>query len=682
MKHAIKCGGNTWIIILAILVLALAVCCRTYFSPSPGSPTCFETRRIPDALSCQAHTTDAASWQSWPRSTAPSGVIRNGLVSDGDRLWVATSRGLLRLDVRTWECDLFTSAIGQSLAGAYPVFPDGVGGLWVGVTGRVIHFSGQEWQLAYEIPDGYPERISALGLGQAGNLCIQLYSESLRGCYTFQHACLVGNTLPLDNTPFIVSYCTDAAEDCYLWQQVSGQQYNYTTPAACMRIRRITSTYFDPVAASANGDEAWMVKHVYGKRDRLFHWSGETTEWDWSPYQHIAALTVDPVYGGAWMATEDGLVHVCSEAVAESNDVPSPSVSPVSYISPLASLSPLPTPSSIDNAVHTRFTFHSIPFGIEAFPGAARSLAVDRAGQVWVIGGDRVLRYDEALQGWHAIISLPHGVDAIAADPDRGIWAAGLGELVYFDGERRYTWSTSDDYRDKPTALMVEENGRVWMGVLKHGVWTTFPRVQSTTGVGRKYTTLNWRRFTAADGLASELITALALGPDGRIYAAHHAGVSVFDPAAGVENGHWVTLPGSDMGDQWANAIAFDPPARSKSGRVQTGVGLWVGYHHPMALRRYRDGLWTNYSLRDDESVSVWVWGIGSLLVDDEGTLWIGTTGGLWRLPTVGDGSKSHWQMLTPDGLAVRDVLDIAQDDRGRIWVGGKEGVAVWKGDR
>jgi ligand-binding sensor domain-containing protein len=180
---------------------------------------------------------------------------------------------------------------------------------------------------------------------------------------------------------------------------------------------------------------------------------------------------------------------------------------------------------------------------------------------------------------------------------------------------------------------------------------------------------LNWRHFTAQDGLADEKITALARGPDGRIYAGHYAGISIFDPAAGIEQGRWATLPGSDANEKgWVNALAFD----------QTTGDLWVGYHIDPFLRRYQDGRWTEYPLPFATH------SIGALLVDSEGALWVGSAQGLWRWPLDADGTCS--QAFDPDlhGPFIHEVLALAQvpgggdeNDEGRIWVGGREGVAL-----
>ena len=207
------------------------------------------------------------------------------------------------------------------------------------------------------------------------------------------------------------------------------------------------------------------------------------------------------------------------------------------------------------------------------------------------------------------------------------------------------------------------------------------PQAQSTDDMKNMQAQSLWHRFTITDGLESELIMALARGPDGRIYAAHDAGISVLDPSDGVENGHWVTLPGSNVNPgRWVNTLVFAPP--------QAGGGLWVSHYYHSSLWHYQNGRWTEYRLpfefeyyyRGGHDYRRAVQSVGRLLVDEDGTLWAGTIKGLWRWPAAGNGGEARWQTFDSNTLSMRDITALAQDSRGRIWVGGEEGVAMWDG--
>jgi len=266
---------------------------------------------------------------------------------------------------------------------------------------------------------------------------------------------------------------------------------------------------------------------------------------------------------------------------------------------------------------------------------------------------------------------LDRGAGTIAADPAQGVWVAGPGEILHL-GERTLSWPAPDVI--SPTALLVDSDRRLWLGTLEDGIWTTVPSEPADA--------LVWQRFSVADGLPDLRITALARGPHGHIYAAHHAGVSLFDP--GVKR--WITLPNSAPSESgWANALAFDRVGR-----------LWVGYYPGATVRLYEDGRWTDYSLFTDS-----VYGIDALLVDARGTLWVGASAhigrlprgrwhfpmGVWRWPAAGDG-RPGWESFEPAGFVpasdypiLRNALALAQDAEGRIWIGGEEGFAMWEGE-
>lgn len=631
------------LVICAVVVLMVSLVVMTTCVQTADTPTATSQWQILPAVSlnCWGHEDDDPSWQHWP-STAFSDINPGGLVTDGDLLWIATHRGLIRLDVRTLECNVFTKAESVSLAETYLLLPDGEGGLWVATDQGLLRFSGERWQVA--IPANYTRGIQAMGLRRAGDWCVEVKRVYVRtGHSNTSHFCFRESMLPLTSVELVEGDLD--ITDCRQWQQAAWRSYHYVTPAGCKKITRQITRGYSLVAVPPNGDETWTIEST-----RLFHRRAGAVRWVEAPHQDVRAVAADPVQGGVWMATGDSLIHGEVRTDIEGR-------------------SPF-----------TRYVFQPFSLNTKAFPGSVHALAVDEAGQVWAVNGDSVLRHNELDHTWHRVTSVVHDVYAIAADPVRGVWIAGRAGLSYFDGAQWQPWPKP---YDTSTALLADETGRVWMGTVHAGVWTTVPSTPSTETAENEHPALDWRKFTDADGLASELITALARGPDGRIYAAHHAGISIFDPAAGVESGRWTTLPGSDVdGHGLVNALAFAPSLRPRSGQSQAGGELWSGYYYSASLRRHQDGHWTGYYLPLDVGESDGaVKGIGALLVDDDGTLWVGTTDGLWRWPAAGEG-EPRWETFDPDDLSVRNVLALAQDARGRIWVGGDEGIAVWEGDQ
>lgn len=590
---------------------------------------------IPTSLTCHVHDDKSTvKWPNVPASDIPISDIAY-MVADGDLLWAATNRGLVRLNVRSWQCDLFHQNLGFALTDASLLLPDRKGGLWVSTQwDALVHFDGRYWRFVYE----YGPNIdgTALGFDRAGDVCIQ-ESHSRFGVY---YSLLYPEKAPQRPTAEPLS---DVTLDCDLWRQVSSRHCSYKSAAGCDRIRHLLEQFglsdFLSIAAS-DGNEVWLVSPSYPSE--LYHWQNDFTEYSVIPYGDVDAVTIDPIYGGAWLATEEGLVHVRSESRFR-----------------LGQASP----------AQASFAYRSLPLRQETFPGSATALAVDADDRVWAVGDAGVSLYDEEERAWKRIISLDRGPGTITADPVQGVWVADRGEILHL-GEQTLRWPAPDVIT--PTALLVDENRRVWMGTLKDGVWMTAPPEPADA--------LVWQMFSAADGLPDLRITALARGPDGRIYAAHHAGVSSFDPLSE----RWTTLPNSaPIKPGWANALAFDPAGR-----------LWVGYYPGATVRLYEDGRWVDHSLPAK------VCGIDALLVDARGTLWAGASThmgipkgrllwpvGVWRWSAAGD-DRPGWESFEPDGFApasnwpvLRNALALAQDANGRIWVGGEEGVAVWEGE-
>lgn len=667
----------TYILFVGLIIVSCCVACRGVMDSLPPVvtpiPTPIDQWELlsPISLNCWEHETDDPSWQHW-RNVGFSDITPGGLVTDGDLLWISTRQGLFRLDVRTLECtgfpkvDQFSLTEGDSFLPTrdYLLLPDGEGGLWIGTKEGILRFSGGEWQMASQLGMTVVD-MHILGLRQTGSLCAETQWWRTGGISSF----CFNSTSPLTD----VQRFEDSFDvmDCDQWQRVawrgrfySGHHdsfYNYATPAECEQIK-MTQWYL-PISVSPSGDEIWMIWGI-----QLFHRRGEAIEQVKMPYRNVRTLAVDSVNGGVWLATEEGLVH---------GKVSSFTAGEPAFSNPHSVFQPF----SLDQ---------------QTIPGSTYSVVVDKADQVWAISWHYsdvsqynrgreydVLLYSDSDQTWHSISSITYDVSAIAADPVRGVWIAGFNGLLHFDGTRQWTWPPPTFPDRMPTSLLVDDGGRIWLGTIHGGVWTMAPQARSADDMKNMEAQSLWHRFTITDGLESELIMALAQGPDGRIYAAHSAGISVLAPSDGVENGRWVTLPGSNVNPGgWVNTLVFAPP--------QAGGGLWVSHYYHSSLWHYQNGRWTEYHLPFEfeyyygggHDYRRAVQSVGRLLVDEDGTLWVGTIKGLWHWPAAGNGGEARWQTFDSNTLSMRDIAALAQDSRGRIWVGGEEGIAMWDGSQ
>ncbi len=638
--------GCIWLLGLAIGLIWVArqeLAAQPPATPTlpPATPThtavALEARQLAVTLSltCRELAEDGLLWQNWrPNLAQPYGATHaHALATDGDLLWAATGSGLLRLDRRTGDCVLLTRGAGLDLAAVYPLLPDGAGGLWTSAGQQLLHFSSGQWRVAHQIPaqGSYPSRINALGLRQNGDLCLMTIGGRFGSPKSL---CFAGSSLPLGNA-YDDTDLMDVSH-CALWQRMAFGSSVYASPAACEQWVTLTQGY--PFAiATADKDESWLAD---GSREgpwRLIQRRGEQVKEIETPYTRIRAIAIDPVHGGLWLASEDELLY-----------------------------GEFRPPPESDDAQPNQLVFQPVLLNVESSPGDVHALAVDEGGQVWAVSGRNLWRYDETDHAWLKIAPPAHRPDAIAADPQGGIWVAGGGRLSHLDGAEWQTWPLPGDVSLFPTALLVSRDGRLWLGTLAHGLWTTPLPSRPADGAP------DWQAFGAPDGLADARITALAQSPDGRVYAAHHAGIAVLEPAAGVAGSRWRTLPGSDVGDgRWVNALTFGSP--------QASGDLWVGLYPGAQVRHYRSGHWTDYALdeeRDDEAVN----GVGALLLNERGDLWVGTNRGLWRWLAAGHG-EPRWQTFQ-NGPVVQHVLALQQDSKGRLWVAGQEGIAMWQEER
>lgn len=590
---------------------------------------------IPTSLVCHEKPGQDLAFRRWRNSESSQRLVwvgRVGPPAGSKDVWISTYSGLARLNLETRQCDLYTQAAGVLLAGDgwKGILPDGKGGFWVRRGQHLLHFSDEEWQVAYH-GSSY---IMSMRLTQTRDLCLGMMRPEL-------HRFDWGLPIPklcLESSEFPTHTLT-TIEECHGVGCPAA-----STPGNCKDVQ---------IALSPDGSETWRATTDSSCNHSLLYQTDSISHLEELPYDYVHGLASDHIHGGAWLGADSGLVYVDVKVVG--TDAVSFTFHPVSVSARMPSLD------------------------AGRFPGEARGLAVDTSDLVWAVNGKSVLLYKEAADSWQEAASPMVGADVVAADPVRGAWAAGQGELVHLDGTHQQAWPMPDTLTGAPTALQVDESGRVWMGTTENGVWTTVP---SPTLEGN---TLDWRVLTAEDGLESASITALVQGPDGCMYAAHHAGVSAFCPVEGIEGGRWRTLPGSDWTSNWhppgwVNALAFD-----QSGK------LWAGTYPYDTLKRY-DGKWLDFRPKRPEDLpsgSTFSF-FGALMVDDENALWAGihaTRGGgkVYRWPiseeVIEEDGEAVWQAPDPGEMVTSGVFALAQDSHGRVWIGGRKGVAVWEGE-
>ncbi|WP_211194311.1 two-component regulator propeller domain-containing protein [Pyxidicoccus fallax] len=160
----------------------------------------------------------------------------------------------------------------------------------------------------------------------------------------------------------------------------------------------------------------------------------------------------------------------------------------------------------------------------------------------------------------------------------------------------------------------------------------------------------SWR---ADDGLPQNSVLSLAQTRDGYLWLGTWEGLVRFDGARFVVFDKRNT---PELRNHTIRALVEDPAGT-----------LWVGTEQ--GLVAYREG---RFERAPGATASLEAAKVSRLLVAD-GALWVGTSGGLWRVPPSGEDAR---QYSVEDGLPDASVTALVADEVGTLWVGTKKGVA------
>ena len=230
---------------------------------------------------------------------------------------------------------------------------------------------------------------------------------------------------------------------------------------------------------------------------------------------------------------------------------------------------------------------------------------------------------------------------------------------------------------DVVTDVHVSPDGGLWVG--------------TGAGLGRVRDGRVVRTYTRTDGLPSDEVSSIAGTSDGRLWIATGEGIAVlregrFEPVAAAETGEEATflfgwgdslIVSGRSGSYLQTADGQRPialpdappstPVRDAAG--DGGGGVWLATQ--AGAFHLGDGgarrLTTRNGLASDA--------LHRVLVDREGSVWFGSDGGLSKLV------PGPFTLLS-DGLIHPFVRAVAEDVRGRVWVGTRVGAAILEDGR
>lgn len=274
-----------------------------------------------------------------------------------------------------------------------------------------------------------------------------------------------------------------------------------------------------------------------------------------------------------------------------------------------------------------------------------QSILEDNSGNLWLgtFSSGLVLLKPQRVQTLDTSAGLPAKMaDCIAASADGRIWAAYTDEGLFFrqsEHFERCKVAAGRDSIDLVTSLATGPDGEIWAGTVGLGL-TRFKDNLAT-------------RFTTENGLSDDEIMAVAAQTDGSIWAGATDGsvdrisegrIQHFDRKSG--------LSGAPI-----SCILAAP-----SGAIFAGAeDGWVG--------RLTNGLFISI----DASNTLAGTPVRALCEDTIGRLWIGTQGR--GLAASAGGRTVVWD--EKHGFPDNEVDGILCDDKGRLWVETRQGLHI-----
>ena len=282
---------------------------------------------------------------------------------------------------------------------------------------------------------------------------------------------------------------------------------------------------------------------------------------------------------------------------------------------------------------------------------------------------------------WSKEQGLPEiPVQAMAQTRDGYLWIGGDSGLTRFDGLRFATFDGEAGLTNHPVrTLFGDSHGALWIGSASGGL----ERWQDG-----KITSL-----TTNSGLPSNLITALGEDNEGRIWIGTEAGLIIWQDerllplnnAEEIKHRAITTLFKDRQGNMWLGVK--DTGVFKKAGEklllvtdvtektlledshcllVDQAGRFWVGAGNDSVLCRENDR-WHRYRIPQHQ-VNPFV---TTLAEEPDGTIWAGSAGG--GLFQFSEGKFTA--VPTSAGLAGKSVESLLLDQEGKLWVGTDEGL-------
>jgi ligand-binding sensor domain-containing protein/signal transduction histidine kinase len=357
-------------------------------------------------------------------------------------------------------------------------------------------------------------------------------------------------------------------------------------------------------------------------------------------------------------------------------------------------------------------------------PPLVSSMAVDARGGLWV-GDDRGNVYQPREGVMHPVpeASLPgHIISVLLPDRQGALWVASRGGgLLRLVNDQRSFLSPNTDGLDRGSivSLLEDAEGNLWLGMGAHGLHrlkdAPFTPYGPPEGLGHDMVTAlreardgslwfstlgggisRWKNgqmstWTMNEGLLDNFVFGTTEGRDGSLWFATRRGLIRWregtftnmpeqgqssKPVLGYaiyEDEHGTLWGGTRQGlarwdgTQFTRAAHQDEVIRATIRVLERRAagGFWIGTHGG-GLAWFSEGRLFALS-----SVGKPLQGDVRSILDDAGTLWIGTTDGLFRWKN----GRFSRRLSRAQGLFDDVILHILPDGRGNLWMTCNKGI-------
>lgn len=258
----------------------------------------------------------------------------------------------------------------------------------------------------------------------------------------------------------------------------------------------------------------------------------------------------------------------------------------------------------------------------------------DEKGFMWFAHRNGLTMYDGYYYyNYTTANGLPANyVRGILPDKDGSLWLRTDGGLVNFNGKEFRTWSTANGLLERPTCMLFDDDGKLWLGTENSG----FCKFDDNT----------FYHYTTKGGAKHDRVISLGLDSLGRIYIGYYAANAALFDGKNIYTYREV------------RSVISTVAVRDRSKQ------LWVGWYRGVDGVSRFSGDHSSHSYKLNTGFPFVM--TSAIFQDHNGDMWFGTNDG--GVSVMRNGYFTNY--TTNEGLSSNKVFCITEDRNGNIWVG------------